>query len=575
LATKPKKRKKRKAKKKLSPAELKQLRGQQRHRSDVRSIFRLAGFQRVPIAGKAFRFMGTEGEFDDAQLLENVLVLCEYTTSQESDVSTHLKKKKVLYDKIAANRTSFVAFLDETFPAFRRIRKSDYSDGHFRVVILYCSLRNVKPSLKSDVPGVKYGDYRIIRYFKSVASSIRQSAKYELLHFLGVPFEEFSEQIYLSSTTPAVPYGGSVLPEEHSNFGKGYKVVSFYIDPDAILKRAYVLRRDGWADDESVYQRMISRTKIDSIRRYLLEKKRVFINNIVVTLSPDTKILNERGNTIDIQKIEKTMPVTIALPAVFNSIGIVDGQHRVFSYYEGGRHEQRISKLRRQQNLLVTGVIFPPHIKPLDRTRFEATLFLEINTNQTTARSDLKQAIGMLLTPYSSESIAKRVLNNLNDEHGPLFDTFERYFFDKGKMKTTSVVSYGLKPLVKLQGPDSLYSVWHKAGKTKLQEETDGELLLEYVDFCAKEVNLFFGAVRATLPDKGWTPDKDVKGRFLSTTSVNGLIICLRKIVENRGARSFDVYKKRLEGLPHFQFGKYKSSQYTRMGSDLFEKFFA
>jgi hypothetical protein len=99
------------------------------------------------------------------------------------------------------------------------------------------------------------------------------------------------------------------------------------------------------------------------------------------------------------------------LPYEYNSIGLIDGQHRVFSYYEGGRDEAKISVLRVQQNLLVTGVIYPSNISRAERSKFEATLFLEINATQTNAKSDLKQAIGVLLQPFSQDSIARRIVN--------------------------------------------------------------------------------------------------------------------------------------------------------------------
>ena len=187
------------------------------------------------------------------------------------------------------------------------------------------------------------------------------------------------------------------------NFGKGYKVISFYVDSEALLSRCYVLRKDGWEDRGQLYQRMISKKKIEAIRRYLLDQKRVFINNIIVTLPSDTKLLILNNNTQDISKLMKTAPVKIQLPSEYNSVGLIDGQHRVFSYYEGGAHEEAIEKLRRQQNLLVTGIIYPPSVAAQDKTKFEATLFLEINSTQTNAKSDLKQAIGLLLHPFSAE----------------------------------------------------------------------------------------------------------------------------------------------------------------------------
>ena len=65
------------------------------------------------------------------------------------------------------------------------------------------------------------------------------------------------------------------------------EIISFYIDAESLLKRAYVLRQEGWRKKENVgyYQRMLDAKKIVSMRRYLSSERRVFINNIITTIS--------------------------------------------------------------------------------------------------------------------------------------------------------------------------------------------------------------------------------------------------------------------------------------------------
>ena len=94
-------------------------------------------------------------------------------------------------------------------------------------------------------------------------------------------------------------------------------------------------------------------------------------------------------------------------------MGIIDGQHRIFAYHETVDDDPDIAQLRVQQNLLVTGIIFPEGVSALNREKFEARLFLEINSTQTSAKSSLKQAIGLLLDPFSSDFIASKVLAQL------------------------------------------------------------------------------------------------------------------------------------------------------------------
>jgi hypothetical protein len=52
------------------------------------------------------------------------------------------------------------------------------------------------------------------------------------------------------------------------------------------------------------------------------------------------------------------------------------------------------------------------------------------------------------------------------------------------------------------------------------------------------------------------------------------MIVCLRRIVEEKKDRSLESYKADLKNVKEFKFGKYKSSQYGSLGRDLFDKYF-
>lgn len=567
---------KKKKKAKLSPAEKLHLKIQKDHTKLVRGIFTLATFKHVTkLSNRVFTFKGSQCDFDDVFLYENILVLCEYTTSQESDVSAHVKHKKVIFDKINQHQSAFIEFLQSSFPGIHEIANSEYEPDHYRVIIAYCSRHYVKAATKQEVPCVCYLDYNVARYFESVVKTIRSSARFELFEFLGLSSSEIGNSVYEPTSDEFDKFAGSVLPEGHSNFGPGFKVVSFYVNPESLLKRVYVLRKWGWREGANVYQRMISRKKVETVRRYLVDRKRVFVNNIIVTLPSDTKLVRPDGHTVDVSTIKKTQPAVIQLSKAYNSIGIIDGQHRVFSYHEGGSHDDDIKKLRKQQNLLVTGIIFPSQISDDERAKFEATLFLEINSNQTNAKSDLKQEIGLLLRPYSVDSIAKRVVNALNDAHGPLNNEFQRYFYEKDKIKTTSVVSYGVRPLINIANEDSLYAVWKNEKKSELKDEDNSSLLNEYVAFCVDEINKLLSATKMKIAKERWTADRKVPNHFLTTTNLNGLIGCLRRLAKSGKLYSREKYATLLEDVNSFQFKKYKSSQYNRMSDDLYNKFLA
>ena len=151
---------KKKKKKKLSAAEKEQDKVKRTHFREVRSIFSTCGFKRIPSASdKEFKFDGTTSDLDDVFIYENIIVLSECTTAQ-NDISGHLKKKKVLYDKILKDPPAFLNFLSETFPDFAAAKNAKYQPHHLKVIILYCSRYPVKSELKDEVPGVRYLDYK-------------------------------------------------------------------------------------------------------------------------------------------------------------------------------------------------------------------------------------------------------------------------------------------------------------------------------------------------------------------------------------------------------------------------------
>ncbi len=566
---------KRKKRRKPTPKELLQ----RNHRQEIRSVFKNAGFTKVlSVSDKEFTFKDVTtdkevtSDFDDVFVFENIIVFAEYTITRSNLISSHLKPKKIVYDAILDNKVAFLEFYEKQFPSFKETRDDFYDFEQCTIIILYCSRYGFNPKHKKVVPRIFYFDYPILKYFNSVSKAIKKSSRFELYNFFELSNSDIGRES-IRTANPTDSYKGSILPHSHSNFEKGYKVVSFYIDPHSLLRRSYVLRKEGWKDEDGLYQRMISKGKIDSIRKYLNTEKRVFINNIIITLPSKTKLVDHNGNTVDPNKLTKTEPVIIQIPNEFNLIGLIDGQHRVYSYHEGGMFEDTIKKLREKQNLLVTGIIYPNNVSVLDRIKFEANLFLEINSNQTNAKSNLKQAIGLLLKPFSSESIAKATINRLNN-FGPLEDMFERHFYDKGKIKTTSIVSYGLKPIVKLSGTDSFYCIWDNSAKEDLIENKDTSLLQDYIEYCTGSINDFLIAVKIQIDNSKWTTNKNEKNKVLSTTAINGFIICLRIIIEEGKIGNQKSYEDKLKNIDGFDFSLYKSSQYGRMGRDLYDEFF-
>lgn len=208
-----------------------------------------------------------------------------------------------------------------------------------------------------------------------------------------------------------------------------------------------------------------------------------------------------------------------------------------------------------------------------DKEKFEARLFLEINSTQTNAKAQLKQAIGLVLDPFSSESIAARVLSNLA-KTGPLAGFIEQYFFDTNKLKTASIVSFGLKPLVKTSGTDSIFSIWTDPNKADVATGTNGIALDSYISFCTATINRLLVAIRQNLSSGRWTTDSKSKKRVLATTYVNSFLITLRLLIERGKSLADSELKQGFAGIDDFDFSLYHSSQYGRMAEKIVDTHF-
>lgn len=570
-----------KPKPKLTPEQRKarqalllQKRLERKFRQDVKDIFILSGFQHLKTEGTEFKFCGRTGEIDNVFFFKNVVVVCEDTYSKSP--SDHLLKKKVLFELILANPDKFIEFINSKFSEF----SSHFSDSNFRpeqyeVRILYCSRYKVHEEHKGLCADVRFIEYPLLRYFISLVKTINKTTKFEVFKFLGLKYKDIGDARIKGSSSGSSKYPGFLLPEAHSNFPAGYKVLSFYVDPKSLLERVYVLRKDSWEDPDCSYQRMLVAKKIKSMRKYLNESERVYVNNLIVTLPSTVRLTDASGRKIlNDDELLETKTVQIELPDEFNSVGVIDGQHRVYSYHEGNDvYENKIGSLRKCQNLLVTAIMYPESISELERTKFEAKLFLEINDEQTKARGDLKQAIELIVRPFSPTAISKSILSKIS-KSGPLSGQLEEHYFDDDhKVKTSSIVSYGLKPLIKFEGEDSLYSVWTCADKVKLLEGKEKSILDEYIAFCAGEINELLLAAKLNMPRDSWQV-MDKNGGLLTPTFVNGFIVCLRELVRSRSARGAAEYKRRLKGIGEFPFHDFKSSHWKQLGIQIFQKHF-
>jgi DGQHR domain-containing protein len=454
-ATKTKKTKMTAEQKAAALAAAKKKREETKFRKSVKEIFTGAGFQYIPSENKEFTLVTKGGsrttELDGVFVYENAIVVVEDTCT--ASPGAHLASKQIIFDLAVKNKGEFIDCLRSNLPEFSAyINTQSYEPQDYVLKILYFSMHSVDSEHVESAGrvGVQVVERSLTNYFHSLVKNISVSAKYELLKFMEIPYSEIgAAKISGGNAGNISVYKGFLLPTANSSFPPGYKVVSFYIDPASLLKKSFVLRKNGWLKPNLSYQRILDMPKIKLMRKYLSENKRVYLGNVIATLPPSTKINDiVTADQLSADQQLTVKPVQISLPDEYNVVGLIDGQHRVYSYHEGvDVFDAQIDRLRKKQNLLVTGIIYPNELTDDERILFEAKLFLEINSKQTKVKSVLTQEIELIVNPFSATAIAKVILIKLAQK-GVLKDKLEEHVFDDAKkLKILQLSAMGLSLL--------------------------------------------------------------------------------------------------------------------------------
>lgn len=541
--------------------------------SSLRTIFEGAGFQHIPSDALHFQMSGRTGEIDHIFAFENVILICEETAAT-TGVSGHFTNKVFFHKLISEDFESFCNVykpLNSHFSAY--LDKNGYEPQELEVRHLYLSEAvDCEPGVSATPDPFVIVTRAHMRYFTSLVKTIGRTSRFELFKYLKIQLSMIGDARISGQGVSSESFSGFALPSGHTHYPKGFAVVSFYANPSALLTRAYVLRRDGWDSPDVSYQRFVKSSKLEEMRSYLAQNGKVFINNLIVTL-PSTVILKnkETDALIDLETFNARADVVITLPHELGTIGVVDGQHRVLSYYEGvGSVDQKIESLRKRQNLLVTGIVFPKSYSSEDRVKFEAELFLSINNTQTGVKADLRQELETIINPHTPAALAKAVVNALANK-GPLSGFVQTSMYDSPeKVKSASLVTYVVLPLIKPDPGNPFFALWDPSKSLSLSDAVNRK---SYVEFCIHNINKVLAGARDNLHGQ-WRPVTKTGTGILSPTSIGGLVLCLRDLLSvDSGACAYD-FSERFKGLDAFDFSKYKSSVWAKLAADIVQQFF-
>lgn len=543
-------------------------------RQKIRSSFTDAGFTYFSTLDKHFPIGTRTVELDYLFLYENIIVICEDNTKQKKDID-HIRNKNESFAEIRNNKTAFLNWLSNTFPEKATMVKQ-YRPERYFLYYIYISQTELEitEDEKNRYSNLLFWDPETLSYFNRMAQCIQHSARYEIFRYLGLKNDEIgfsgSEG---GKTTIKAPI---IYPQEATGLRNGVRVVSFMMSAEKLLRTSYVLRKDSWEESMFLYQRLIEKDKVKSIRAFLAQKGEAFYNNIIVALPDNVTFEDDAGTPILVENIGDFQHCKLVLPDEMNSICIIDGQHRIFAHYEAPateKYELQIAPLRRQLHLLVTGLIFPTEMKEPERKQIQSQIFLDINDNTKKVAPNVLTHIEMVKDPFSDIGLARRVIERLNKKR-VFLNRFELSALDESKIKVASIIKFALRYLVTVtpaEGKTSLYAYWQ--GNKEAFQQKDEASLNDYIEFCANSIDLYFSAIRDAFKSS-WN---DPASKMLSVISINGFIIAFNRQLNKYGVSDYPFYSSCLRKLS-IDFSKngfpYTSSQYRKFSGRILAEAF-
>ena len=558
--------------KKRAPLNSEQLlkREKRTFKTKIRNIFTGSGFTYIPTNDQEMTIGLRKVEIDSVFIYENIWLVCEDTV-KTSNIRDHIRTKNEAISEINKNLSDFINKLTEIFPQYSELLNK-YDKDRLKIFGLYISKNELSLS-KEDYElfnNLKFVEPQTLGYFQWLVKGIKFSARNEIFRFLNLKNKDIG--MISSSSSNAEITAPIIYPKEFTGLKNKVRVVSFMMSAEDLLNTCYVLRKDNWEESIWLYQRLIDNNRLKKVREFIERKGEAFYNNITVGLPENVAFKDASGNFKTIEEISALEGnCQLIIPKELNSICVIDGQHRIYAHYESGvdsKQERKISQLRKQLHLLVTGLVFPKEMKKEDRAKIESEIFDDINSNAKSVPQNILLQIKRIKNPIADESLAQFVIEKLNKQ-GIFKNKLQISSLDAGKIKTASIVRFALRYLVTVtpvEGKQSLFNYW--AGDKNALLSSEDAAIQEYVDFCVAVLRDYFGAIVKNLKTDWNNPES----KLLTVISLNGFIIALTRQLSVNGVNNFESYDKIFTGWD-FDFSKegfpYTSSQYRKFSSEI------
>lgn len=224
---------------------------------------------------------------------------------------------------------------------------------------------------------IHHFDEYSIKYFTELSRHLGPCARYQLLGtlFAGQKIKAMDNRI------PAI----------EGKMG-GYTYYSFSIEPEKLLKLAYVLHRnEANSDMMPTYQRIIKKPRLKEIQKFI-DNSGFFPNSLIISIDTNGKKLRFDYASPQVENAISRIGI-LYLPQLYRSAYIIDGQHRLYGYAE--------SKHAADNTVPVVAFV------NLDKDK-QVELFMEINENQKAVPKNLQNTLNADLLWSSDDKNKQR-----------------------------------------------------------------------------------------------------------------------------------------------------------------------
>ncbi len=188
------------------------------------------------------------------------------------------------------------------------------------VVFVYCNNTSISETDREKLSkkGIVYLNTAIIDYFLELKGQYSRLAYFQLISYL------CKGQQIKSMTSEDL-----TIPTIRTKFGSKNYAYLFGVHPATLIPLSTVPHRKlDYEDDlNHNYQRLIKKAKVNAIKRFIKVDRGIFPTNIIISIESDKHSFKAFGKAInDIQH------GTLTLPRQYQSINVIDGQHRLYAY---------------------------------------------------------------------------------------------------------------------------------------------------------------------------------------------------------------------------------------------------